>query len=196
MENEATYDRLVSDSVKIRREIDEKHWAEMNALSKQFQTDTGLSHKEFQLAKNALYYQGGWPSVGTKPRLETAVQNFSQLCQVLQYLGRTDQLNECLTKYGMQVTVTPIATTPTQRVQDTMDSALALQKVICGLADEIKLDKGSQVEANCGVLVPHFITNVKILAKSGRGGKIDKDLDNFKSNTESINEVALKLSTM
>ena len=88
MENENIYDQLVFTSVAIRRELDEKLWTEMNDLSSKFQAASGLTHREFQLAKNALYYQGGWPSPNTKPRVENAVQNFASLCQVLKYLGR------------------------------------------------------------------------------------------------------------
>jgi hypothetical protein len=196
MKDELFYDAIVADSVKTRREINEVHWAKMNDLSKRFQDLTGLNHKDFQLAKNAIYYQGGWPSPNTKPRVETAVANFAQLCRVLQYLGRDQQLKECFEQFGLKVEVTPIASTPTPMVQTIMDEAVALQRVICQMADSIKIDAADKIEKNCEVLKPHFLTNVKILAKKGKGSKIERDVEAFQLTTESATSIVEKIKVL
>ena len=193
MKNEKLYEKMLGSSVKIRREINEKLWKGMNKLSKNFQALTGLTHHDFQIAKDMIYYQGGWPSPGTKPRVEKSVENFAQMCRVLNYLGRDQQLKQALAEHGLELKFKPLSGKASAKTQRVIEEALVLQAEICKKADQIKYDAATVVETSCEIVKPHFLTNVKIIAKAEKGSKIGNVLDKFIDETVSATMIATHL---
>ena len=200
--NEDLYGEKLSSCVELKRNLDENLWKQMIDLGKQFNKLTGLSCREFQLVKNMIYFQGGWPTHNTKPRLDTIVSNFSTICRVLSFLGRTKELERYCNQYGIRITITkPIVNSSdlssmSREANHLLDKALNLQKEICKVSEVIKLKYAKKVENACGILIPHFLRDVRLTAKYQRKRTVDDDLQNFNLEISSARQVAESISRL
>ena len=74
-----------------------------------------------------------------------------------------------------------------------MNEALDEQKVICELADTIKIDDALIVEEQCEIIKPAYIKAVNMKYKELKSKSIDKDVkkidDTVKSLTEVVNSI-------
>lgn len=197
--NEEIYKQKVEESVVIRTEINEKLWAKMNILSKEFVEATGFTRRDFSIAKNSIYYTGGWPHKTTKARMESAVDNFASMVKILHFLGRTQELSGYLNEFGLRVEVLvhhPILNANSKQAANrAIDLACTLQGKICGQADLISVSNSAAVKTECDIQKKHFVSEVNIRAKK-RAKSQKHGVEVFKEDFESAEKVLGRIESI
>ena len=194
IKNVKIYQEKLDESIEIRKEINEELWTEMKSLSKSFFETTGCTNKEFISVKNHLYYKGGYPNENSRARLENTVENFVSLCRILDFLGRTDDLNEYLKTYGLKIEIlNPMKKDKLiiNAANKIMNKALELQAIICEKADIIKITNAQEIDEQCEIIKNHFIKEVNLNVKKQKGSKtegIDEKFDKEIISAEKINK--------
>lgn len=101
------YTEIVERCGKIRHTINQELYGRMKKLSKLFQAIWGEEHSTFKLVNDSLYYQGGWPSESTPPRLHSHLDKVGKLFKYYEAMGLEDEINAYLKdKYGLEVSRT------------------------------------------------------------------------------------------
>jgi len=80
---------------------------------------------------------------------------------------------------------------PTDKVEiltKMMDAACTKQKIICDLADQIKIDMGEKVKEECEIKVGDFTRTVNFKYQVDKGKDITEKLDDVKTGAESTIE--------
>lgn len=201
MENKELYTKKLDESGNVRKEINDVHRRSLKDLQIQFSKVTGLDHRLFIIAKDMLYYSGGYPNENSRAKLDVMVERFAAICKILRFLGEESILNEYLKQYGIDVKITVGFENKEvdfegkkQKMSDVsnslMEKALSLQEIICKLSDSIKIVAADEVEKKCGIKRPHFVGAVNLKYKQLKGRNLDDDLSKINvdivSNTESI----------
>jgi hypothetical protein len=68
-----------------------------------------------------------------------------------------------------------------------MDRACDKQKTICGLADQIKIEKGEEIKDECDVKVGHFVRAVNLEYRVQKGTDITKAMQGIMD--EAVNSI-------
>jgi len=193
MKNKTFYKTTLATCAETRTELNEVHWKRMNQLSRAFQKSTKLKNKDFVSIKNAVYYQGGWPNEKTKPRIETIINNFNRLAQLLAYTDRDEQFKEYCASIGLEVKFIKLEGKASPNAQKAIDKAIELQSVICELADTIKINGAESVKEQCEIKKKHFIDNVNIVVQADKRKRSEKLKAKFAEDVASANNVLEQL---
>jgi len=155
----------VQEAVDVRASISERYKT-YAVLSKIVQSTAMVEHSDFKHAVDAIYYfGGGWPSEGSKGRMERMLDNFAGMYKVLTLIGKGHMVEGHLIKKGIRVSldnpIPDVALTDqdiqllneefgmaqfkfksrmlSDLVNDCVTEACILQRFICQNADKIKL---------------------------------------------------------
>lgn len=188
-----TYAELLEECAEIRTEIDEVHSARYGQLRSGFEAMTGLKGSIFKKANDLIYYTGGYPSESSPPKSEVFADEIAGVLRVLKALG-SDFMVNLLQRRGVKVEVSDL-TYPSDRdefvkhlgtevwpegsrevdaLKRMSAEAQELQKTICVMADEIKLDLAERVKDDFQIEKPAFLKAVKLSSMVQRQGKSDK----------------------
>jgi hypothetical protein len=83
---------------------------------------------------------------------------------------------------------TPVPSDPKELLSNMMNLACNKQKVICELADQIKIDKGQKVEEECKVKVGDYTRAVNLKYKLQKGNDITPQIDRIVGDSETTIE--------
>ena len=187
MDNKEVYTTKLDESGETRKILNEVHHATMKTLQKKFEAVTGHSPKLFALAKDMLYYTGGYPKDTSRAKLDVMIDKIAQISKILTFLKEDAILNEYCRRYGIEIKVTsPLEDKETDyegkqqftstAAEQMMGDAMTTQGTICKLADTIKIDAAEEVTRKCGILGPHFVSAVNLKYKQMKGRPIDDEL--------------------
>jgi hypothetical protein len=213
MDNKIFYKEELEKCAKIRHEINEEHWKDMDDLKCLFkQIFEERDDNDYILIKNLRYYQGGYPSENTPSRLHSMLDKFIKAILYYYFLGNTDA-SDYLKAAGIEIKVSKpidnlkidvkklpawfqekwsdqIKEDIPDNTKEFFDVLLTqgeqVQSIICNLADEIKVNEAPKVEEQCKVKKPHFINSVNMKYKKMMKRKIDKDIGKQEDNINSI----------
>jgi hypothetical protein len=93
----------VKRAVEIRAEITELY-KQYHCLSAAAMFSGGIAHWDFKRAVDAIhYFGGGWPSPGSKGRLEALLDNFVGVYRVLEFIGKAHMVETHLANLGVTI---------------------------------------------------------------------------------------------
>jgi len=220
MRNEDLYNKEVEDASLIRYEINEDHGKELSALYKIYKNFFNRNPSEFRLAKDIVYYKGGWPKETTLPKAQQLANKIADAYMVLSYIGLDGELNDYLADRGLKIVPViedtvytgglledidwqldnkrkkavennweelfdyDMPTEPKDLLTALMNRACDKQKIVCELADKIKIDKGEEVQDECDVKVGHFVRAVNLKYKVQKGKDISDALVKIEEDAE------------
>jgi hypothetical protein len=213
MDNKEFYKEELEKCAKIRYEINEEHYKDMDNLKLLFkQLFPGKDDNDFIFIKNLRYYQGGWPGENTPSRLHSMLDKFIKAILYYNFLNDLSAY-DYLKAAGIEMKITApidnlkidIESLPKwindkwkdqiedkipNNTKDFFDKLLTkgeqIQSIICSLVDKIKINEAPQIEAQCKVKKSHFINSVNMKYKKMMKRKIDKDIGKQEDNINSI----------
>jgi len=201
MQNETTFIEELSKSTSIREKINDIYAPTMRDLRKLFTNAFSEEGSDFTTLKDMLYYQGGWPTENTPPRMENLFKKVRIIAKYSTFLAIEHEFDQYCKQFG--VVVTPMGNPedhlecsgfedstkfntewneifagnppPTKKeiLQKLLKCAMDTQGEICECADQIKLDHGEKVENECRMSQGIFSKSVNLKVKKDKGGDID-----------------------
>lgn len=187
-----TYEQLLSDAAAIREKIDGDLWPKYKELSKKFEAEyPEFKKSDFKLVADLVYYQGGWPSLNSKPKEEDLADRVAAALRLEKAIDR-NRLVELLSERGIEVSlrVEDLARDRKLTLRDMVSAAQGLQKEMCHDADEIKIAMAEVAEEQFKVEKANFVKAVKIAA-SGNRKKIEKKIAKVEETAANL-EVAIE----
>jgi len=88
---------------KVRHRINVILTPQMKRLAKLYSLTFGVPSCRFNVIKDVMYFQGGWPCETTPAKLQELCFNFGEVCMAYAYLDRLDEVNVYLEEYGFTV---------------------------------------------------------------------------------------------
>lgn len=174
--------------------------------------------KVFKLISDMFYYDGGYPSENSEPKLDVLIRNFAKLYKYFKLIENND-IDEKLKKYKINISIDenefkneeftnknekysefielwkeidPSKTDILNKkfiINTLLDRAHEKQQTICQLADTIKIDDANIIKEKCEIVKPAYIKAVNLKYKKMLEKPLDKDIENIEKNVESIQEV-------
>lgn len=216
MENLEIYEKKLDESAKIRLELNDVYRNKMSELVAMFNYIFPDDKKEiYKLLKDMLYYQGGYPSENTPPKLDILLERFVNVYRFYKFLG-IDKIDNYLSSFGINIQYTPIddgEIEPNKSFQDAwdylfpnkkiltskreilkhiLDKGMELQSEICKKSDTIKITIAKQIEKECKIKKPHFVKAVNLKYKEIKSKDLNKDLNKIEENINStINSISV-----
>jgi len=208
----------VQEAVEVRASITERYKT-YAALSKIVQTTALVEHADFKHAVDAIYYfGGGWPSEGSKGRMERMLDNFAGMYRVLTLIGKGHMVEGHLIKKGIRVSLeNPIVdvTLSDQDIQllneefgmtqfgfksrqlsdlvnDCVTEACILQRFICQNADKIKDELKPTAKAELGVEDEEYDRIVFLTKFQDKPERVTKKKNTINGSVEKFKDVATK----
>lgn len=223
MKNEDIYNKGVEEASLIRYEIAEDHSKELSHVYKIYKAFFNREPGEFRLAKDLVYYKGGWPKADTPPKAKALANKIADAYTVLSFIGMEDEFSGFLADRGLKLVPViedsvftgglledidwqldtkrtkavesnwealfdiPVPTDPKEMLTYLMNRSCDKQKIICELADQIKIEKGEEIQDECDVKVGHFVRAVNLKYKVQKGKDISEDI--IKIEEEAANSI-------
>ncbi|MFA5025089.1 MAG: hypothetical protein WC503_01080 [Candidatus Shapirobacteria bacterium] len=227
MKNEEFYKESVDTCVEVRTEINEDLYRRgIYPAKKVGELVLGLEKKFYKLIHDMIYYEGGYPSENSPPRLNEFLDRFIVLVKWFGLLNREEEINSYLSESGITLADNnkkedrkiflgekgpeeleeimknwniifdePIEefNTTKKLMEKLLDKTLGIQRIVCELADSIKVDTAKKVKEKCEIKPPYFIRTVNTKAKevlAKKNGKRGKQIiDNIKDDAENYVDV-------
>jgi len=217
MKNEEVYKETLAKSSETRFTLNEDHHPRIKKLSEIFSRVFGEEGKIFKLIEGMLYYTGGYPSENSPPRLDELVERFANVCRYYAFIDKDIEITNLLEKHSIVVNITKMkndAFKPTPEDKEAikklfkelnidesmpqtkldlfnkiMNEALDEQKIICQLADTIKIDDASVIDEQCEIIKSAYIKAVNMKYKEMKDKSIDKDVQRIDKTVQSLTEV-------
>ena len=192
MEDQKTFKEVVDKSSKIRQDLNENWHSKMSVLASVFETITGTDRKTFLTIKDMEYYQGGYPSPESPPKIEALMDRFILVYKWYVFIGKESRISKYFESHGLEISVKgadienikvnidslkpkvkskflamagPESKLPTNKkafVLLLLAKGCELQATICDMANQIKIDNFEVVKEKCDVSKPNFITSVQL----------------------------------
>lgn len=170
-------DEEFEEAVEIRKELNTVHHKDFAKLGKVFGALFGVNNNTLKLLSDMNYYRGGYPGENSPPKLDALFDKAGTVIRFYEAVGRLDEINEVLAKYGFEVTKknhqkieasraaleeTPAMTRATnlayergfvwsddisEMIEWFLNHTENLQGTICEMADNIKIELFSRVES-------------------------------------------------
>lgn len=105
-DEQTEYLKAVKVCSKVRHRINVIFMPQMKRLAKLYSLTFGVAPRRFNVVKDAMYFQGGWPCETTPAKLQELCFNFGEVCMAYAYLDRLDEVNVYLEEFGFSVDFT------------------------------------------------------------------------------------------
>lgn len=190
MENIDVFKRTVQECTDIRRDLNENWWKKMRTLSNIFKLMFEReSNNEFKFLNDLFYYQGGYPTPNTPPKMQSLVESFATMLKFFTYSGNEDAFKHYLEAYGINAEIIntdeclkndkianfnkvrvryetlfnePMPMNKKDLFNKMISMGQSLQHTICVLADLIKLDAADKIKTECNISKQNFINAISI----------------------------------
>lgn len=95
------FENEFNEAVEIRQELNNVLWKDYQNLQIVFEALYG--ENLLKKISDANYYQGGYPSENSPPRIESISKSIAQVAKYFALLGRLDEVNTVLKEYGLRI---------------------------------------------------------------------------------------------
>lgn len=125
----STIEKEFEEAVEIRKELNDIHWKDYEALKVTFAALFGEDAKALKLVSDMNYYTGGYPSESSPPKIDVLLGNVGTVARYFNLVGRLEEMNRILGGYGFRLERLSGADDP-KMSSDALDSSKKVKKAM------------------------------------------------------------------
>ena len=219
MQVDETLETMIADAAVYEDDLTLNERPALTLCRNAFMHRFNIDPKFYTLLKDLQYYQGGYPSPDSPPKIDTFIEKVAEVAKWYNALGKLDEFNAALqSACGMKIVETtayvdptsvPSASpakaekylekidpskayenmTPPDLAQYLLDEGCNVQGRICHKADQIKITIGEQVKAKYDIEPSRFRDIVRVQSKINLAKDPTKIIESNERTGEQVDKV-------